>query len=152
MQRGARRLSPVHSSGLKRCHVCFVQYFWFRHIFLLSEDDRRAIQAMTVQLLADKKPEVQDLAKSTLAGLIKVCPLNPSSPSPLRLSFCRLHFCVGVCRSACLALMAKGCLPGHKSALSVSKWSVPLWAVEQLGVTWNIKDFLECAGFARGCR
>lgn len=50
-----------------------VQYFWFRQIFLLSEEDRRSIQAMTVQLLADKKLEVQDLAKSTLAGLIKVC-------------------------------------------------------------------------------
>jgi hypothetical protein len=113
MQRGARRLSPVHSSGLKRCHVCFVQYFWFRHIFLLSEDDRRAIQAMTVQLLADKKLEVQDLAKSTLAGLIKVWPLNPSIPSPSRLSFCGMHICMGVCRSACLALMAKGCPSGH---------------------------------------
>lgn len=57
-----------------RCCVGFLaQYFWFRHIFLLSEGDRCSIQAMTVQLLADKKLEVQDLAKSTLAGLIKVC-------------------------------------------------------------------------------
>ncbi|BDA49513.1 probable proteasome activator complex subunit 4 [Coccomyxa sp. Obi] len=54
--------------------LVFAQYFWFRHIFLLSDEDRRSIQAMTVQLLADKKLEVQDLAKSTLAGLIKGLP------------------------------------------------------------------------------
>lgn len=57
-----------------RAPVCGVQYFWFRHGFLLSEGDSAAICALTVRLLADKKVEVQELAATTLSGLLKVTP------------------------------------------------------------------------------
>lgn len=52
--------------------VFSVQYLWFRHVFLLSEEDSRAIQSMAVELLADKKLEVQELAATTLSGLLQV--------------------------------------------------------------------------------
>ena len=50
-----------------------VQVFWFRHIFLLSVEDADAVEQLVVQLLADKKLEVQELAARTLSGLIQVC-------------------------------------------------------------------------------
>jgi hypothetical protein len=57
------------------CHV--LQHFWFRHVFLFPEEDSQAIQSMTVELLSDKKLEVQELAASTLSGLLQVCSLSP---------------------------------------------------------------------------
>ena len=50
-----------------------MQVFWFRHIFLLSAGDADAVEQLVVQLLADKKLEVQELAARTLSGLIQVC-------------------------------------------------------------------------------
>ena len=49
-----------------------MQVFWFRHIFLLSAEDADAVEQLVVQLLADKKLEVQELAARTLSGLIQV--------------------------------------------------------------------------------
>ena len=49
------------------------QVFWFRHMFLLSAGDAAAVQQLVVQLLGDKKLEVQELAARTLSGLIQVC-------------------------------------------------------------------------------
>ena len=49
------------------------QVFWFRHMFLLSAEDAAAVQQLVVQLLGDKKLEVQELAARTLSGLIQVC-------------------------------------------------------------------------------
>lgn len=46
--------------------------FWFRHMFLLSAEDAAAVQQLVVQLLGDKKLEVQELAARTLSGLIQV--------------------------------------------------------------------------------
>ena len=46
--------------------------FWFRHMFLLSAEDAAAVQQLIVQLLGDKKLEVQELAARTLSGLIQV--------------------------------------------------------------------------------
>ena len=48
------------------------QVFWFRHIFLLSPENASAVQQLIVQLLSDKKLEVQELAARTLSGLIQV--------------------------------------------------------------------------------
>lgn len=49
-----------------------MQVFWFRHIFLLSPENASAVQQLIVQLLSDKKLEVQELAARTLSGLIQV--------------------------------------------------------------------------------
>ena len=49
-----------------------MQVFWFRHIFLLPAEDADAVEQLVVQLLADKKLEVQELAARTLSGLIQV--------------------------------------------------------------------------------
>ena len=42
-------------------------------MFLLSAEDAAAVQQLIVQLLGDKKLEVQELAARTLSGLIQVC-------------------------------------------------------------------------------
>ena len=49
-----------------------MQVFWFRHMFLLAAEDAAAVQQLVVQLLGDKKLEVQELAARTLSGLIQV--------------------------------------------------------------------------------
>ena len=41
-------------------------------MFLLSAEDGAAVQQLVVQLLGDKKLEVQELAARTLSGLIQV--------------------------------------------------------------------------------
>ena len=60
--------------------------FWFRHMFLFSAEDAAAVQDLVVQLLSDKKLEVQELAARTLSGLIQVCqnllPCNSRSKIP----------------------------------------------------------------------
>lgn len=48
-----------------------MQYFWFRHIFLLSAEQSSRCQQLVVQLTKDKKLEVQEMAARTLAGLLK---------------------------------------------------------------------------------
>lgn len=62
----------MHSSGSFKEWVHDVQVFWFRHMFLLSAEDAAAVQQLIVQLLGDKKLEVQELAARTLSGLIQV--------------------------------------------------------------------------------
>lgn len=52
------------------------QVFWFRHMFLLTAADADAVQQLIVQLLGDKKLEVQELAARTLSGLIQVGKLS----------------------------------------------------------------------------
>ena len=49
-----------------------MQVFWFRHMFLLSAEGAAAVEQLVVQLLGDKKLEVQELAARTLSGLIQV--------------------------------------------------------------------------------
>lgn len=48
-----------------------VQYFWFRHLFTLSHEQSAQCQELVVQLMRDKKYEVQEMAAGTLAGLLK---------------------------------------------------------------------------------
>lgn len=51
--------------------VAMLQYFWFRHIFVLSAEQSSRCQQLVVQLTKDKKLEVQEMAARTLAGLLK---------------------------------------------------------------------------------
>ncbi len=62
----------VHSSSSVKEGSHDVQVFWFRHMFLLSAEDAAAVQQLIVQLLGDKKLEVQELAARSLSGLIQV--------------------------------------------------------------------------------
>ena len=62
----------MHSRSSVKEWVHDVQVFWFRHMFLLSAEDAAAVQQLVVQLLGDKKLEVQELAARTLSGLIQV--------------------------------------------------------------------------------
>ena len=64
-----------------------VPVFWFRHMFLLAAEDAAAVQQLVVQLLGDKKLEVQELAARTLSGLIQV----------RHNIFVGMHFTVGSC-------------------------------------------------------
>ena len=57
---------------LDTCDALLVlQYFWFRHLFTLSSEQAARCQQIVVQLMRDKKLEVQEMAAGTLAGLLK---------------------------------------------------------------------------------
>ena len=51
-----------------------VQYFWFRHCFLLSASQMEAILGLVTAMLADRKLEVAQLAAVSLSGLLKALP------------------------------------------------------------------------------
>ena len=51
--------------------VLGLQYFWFRNIFLMSPPQSTACQQLVVRLMRDGKLEVQEMAASTLAGMLK---------------------------------------------------------------------------------
>lgn len=51
-----------------------VQYFWFRHCFLLSDGQMEAILQLAVTMLSDRKLEVAQLAALSLSGLLKALP------------------------------------------------------------------------------
>ncbi len=51
-----------------------MQYFWFRHSFLLGPPESRALQKLVVAGLADHKAEVQEVAAATLSGRLKGLP------------------------------------------------------------------------------
>ncbi|KAF8058035.1 proteasome activator subunit 4 [Scenedesmus sp. PABB004] len=56
--------------------LVFLQVFWFRHCFLLGDDDMERLQAFVVGRLQDAKVEVRALAAATLSGLIKALPAH----------------------------------------------------------------------------
>lgn len=45
-----------------------MQYFWFRHAFLLGPAGSAAVLGLATARLADPKLEVRDLAAATLSG------------------------------------------------------------------------------------
>jgi hypothetical protein len=53
-----------------------LQYFWFRHFFLLGSPESLALQQLVVAGLADAKAEVQEVAAATLSGLLKGLPAS----------------------------------------------------------------------------
>lgn len=46
----------------------YLQYFWFRHVFLLGTAGTAALVTAVVERLSDAKLEVRDLAAATLSG------------------------------------------------------------------------------------
>ena len=59
-----------------------MQYFWFRHTFLLGDQGAGSIQEVVLLLLRDRKLEVQDMAAGLLAGLLRG--LSPTHLDQLR--------------------------------------------------------------------
>lgn len=49
--------------------LVFTQYFWFRHCFLLTPEQGQTVQQLVIDMLGDKKLEVQELAAKTLSGM-----------------------------------------------------------------------------------
>ena len=72
---GQQRFAPRCGQRLGLlCTDCFLaaaQYFWFRHVFLLAPADSDRVRTLALALLADRKLEVQELAATTLSGLLK---------------------------------------------------------------------------------
>lgn len=48
-----------------------VQYFWFRHSFLMTSAQAELCQTMVTDLIRDRKIEINEIAADTLAGMLK---------------------------------------------------------------------------------
>ncbi|KFM25207.1 Proteasome activator complex subunit 4 [Auxenochlorella protothecoides] len=73
-------LWPERASAL-----VYLQYFWFRHVFLLGTAGTAALVTAVVERLSDAKLEVRDLAAATLSGLLKG--MEESKTASLRAAF-----------------------------------------------------------------
>jgi hypothetical protein len=51
-----------------------MQYFWFRHVFMLRPPELEALQKLIMGGLADPKAEIQEAAAATLSGHLKGLP------------------------------------------------------------------------------
>eukprot|EP00884_Botryococcus_braunii_P020190 jgi/Botrbrau1/6855/Bobra.152_2s0014.1 len=51
--------------------LAFLQYFWFRHVFLFRPEESSLVEQLVMSSLADSKLEVQEMAAMTLSGLLK---------------------------------------------------------------------------------
>eukprot|EP00878_Enallax_costatus_P008919 GHUV01009325.1.p1 GENE.GHUV01009325.1~~GHUV01009325.1.p1 ORF type:complete len:859 (+),score=405.44 GHUV01009325.1:948-3524(+) len=56
--------------------LVFLQVFWFRHCYLLAQQDMEQLQAFVVGRLQDPKVEVRSLSAATLSGIIKALPAH----------------------------------------------------------------------------
>eukprot|EP00873_Tetraselmis_striata_P035714 jgi/Tetstr1/455978/TSEL_042757.t2 len=67
----AKEKEPWHA---RAAALVFVQYFWFRQVFMLAGREAEGIRETVVGLLSDRKLEVQELAAATLSGILKGAP------------------------------------------------------------------------------
>jgi len=65
--------------------LVFLQYFWFRQVFLLGELEAQKVLSTVVSLLGDSKTEVRELAAKSLSGILRCIPHSASTE--LRASF-----------------------------------------------------------------
>lgn len=63
--------------------LVFTQYFWFRHCFMLTSEQSQDVQQLVVDMLRDKKLEVQELAAKTLSGSCAEAVENLQEPLPV---------------------------------------------------------------------
>ena len=76
-------LWPERASAL-----VYLQYFWFRHIFVLSPKSNSVLTEIVLHALGDSKLEVRELAAATLSGMVKG--FSESENEGLRLQFLSL--------------------------------------------------------------
>lgn len=68
--------------------TCPLQYFWFRHIFLLTPQQAEKCQQTVVSLMRDRKLEVQEMATNTLSGILPLLSIQGS------VCFCHVDTCI----------------------------------------------------------
>ena len=51
--------------------LVYLQYFWFRHVFLLGQFGEQQVLDAVLHALSDTKLEVRELAAATLSGMVK---------------------------------------------------------------------------------
>ena len=62
--------APINT-GASLMGIPLLQYFWFRHIFLMTPQQAKRCQDVVLELIKDRKLEIQEAAANTLAGMIK---------------------------------------------------------------------------------
>jgi proteasome activator subunit 4 len=67
----AHPLFVASNFGDRHRRLLWLQYFWFRHIFLLTAAQAARCQHTVVSLMRDRKLEVQEMAANTLSGMLK---------------------------------------------------------------------------------